>query len=191
MSEEQIGGKTLEINARTPNLGGGAAAPAAPDSGTASQRKTLRIVAAVAVAVAALIVWRAFFAGPRIPASIVALSGRIEGDDSAVSPKTTGRILEVRYREGDLVNQGDTIAVLDDEQVRAREDQARAALVASEAKLRSARDQIAVLQEQLHQNQLQTGQSKTDAAGRVRQAESDLAAAEADLAAQEASYQIA
>jgi len=191
MSEEQIGGKTLEINARTPNLGGGVAAPAAPDSGPAAQRKTLRIVAAVAVAVVALIVWRAFFAGPRIPASIVALSGRIEGDDSAVSPKTTGRILEVRYREGDLVNQGDTIAVLDDEQVRAREDQARAALVASEAKLRSARDQIAVLQEQLHQNQLQTGQSKTDAAGRVRQAESDLAAAEADLAAQEASYQIA
>jgi len=33
----------------------------------------------------------------------VALSGRIEGDDSAVAPKATGRILEVRFREGDSV----------------------------------------------------------------------------------------
>ena len=187
MNEQLTTAKTPETKANTPNFGGASA----PSSGPASQRKTVRIVAAIVLAVVALIVWRAFFAGARIPASIVALSGRIEGDDSAVAAKTTGRILEVRFREGDMVNQGDTIAILDDEQVRAREDQARDALVASEAKLKSAQDEIAVLREQLHQNQLQTDQSKMDAAGRVRQAESDLAAAEADLAQQEASYQIA
>ena len=122
---------------------------------------------------------------------MVALSGRIEGDDSAVAPKTTGRILEVRFREGDSVKAGETIAVLDDEQVFARADQARAAVTVAEARLRSSRDQVAVLQEQLQQNDLQTEQSKVDASGRVRQAEADVAAAESDLANQEAAFQIA
>jgi HlyD family secretion protein len=119
------------------------------------------------------------------------LSGRVEGDDSAIAPKTTGRILELRVREGDTVKAGDIIAILDDEQVRARENQARAVLTEAEAKEKSASDQIGVLREQMNQNQLQADQSKVDAAGRVRQAEADLAGAEADLAQQQAAYQIA
>ena len=119
------------------------------------------------------------------------MSGRIEGDDSAVAPKTTGRILEIRVREGDTVKAGDTIAVLDDAQLRAREDQARAALAGAEARAKSANDQIAVYEQQLQQNELQTEQAKVDAAGRVRQAEADVAAAESDLAQQEASLRLA
>jgi len=160
-----------------------------------AQRPRHRIIATAAIvavlASGAYVVWRLFFAKPKLPASIVALSGRIEGDDSAVSPKATGRILEVRFREGDSVKAGDTIAVLSNDQVRAREEQARAAVSIAEARGQSARDQIAVLEQQLQQNQLQAAQSKVDAEGRVRQAESDLAAAEADLAQQEAAYQIA
>ena len=143
------------------------------------------------VGVGGYFVWNNFVALPKIPRSVVALSGRIEGDDSAVAPKTAGRILEIRFREGDSVKAGDTIAVLDDAQVFAREEQARAAVTVAEARTKSARDQIAVLQEQLQQNDLQTEQSKVDASGRVRQAEADVAAAEADLASQEASFQIA
>ena len=148
------------------------------------------MVAAILV-VAGIFIWREFFAAPKIPDSIVVLSGRVEGDDSAIAPKTTGRILELRVREGDAVKAGDIIAILDDEQVRARENQARAVLTEAEAKERSASDQIAVLREQMSQNQLQTEQSRIDAGGRVRQAEADLAAAEADLAQQQAAYQIA
>ena len=140
---------------------------------------------------AAFLIWKIFFAAPAIPDSIVVVSGRIEGDDSAVASKTTGRILEVRVREGDTVNAGDTIAILDDEQIRAREDQARATLVEAEAKGRAAQEQIAVLQEQMEQSQLQVGQSKLDAEGHVRQAEADLATAQSELAQQEAAYQIA
>ncbi len=131
------------------------------------------------------------FAGPAVPDNVVALSGRIEGDDSAVASKTTGRLLEIRVREGDEVKAGDIIAILDDEQIRARQDQAQAALKVAEAKTASARDQVAVLQEQLKQNDLTTAQSKEDAQGRVRQAEADLTAAESDLAQQEASYKLA
>jgi len=136
-------------------------------------------------------VWKLFFSRPSLPENIVALSGRIEGDDSAVSPKTSGHILEIRVREGDLVKAGDTIAVLDDQQVRAREDQARAAVIQSEAQLRSAQDQIAVLDQQLMQTRLQSGQATTDAEGRVNQAQAELAGAKAELAQQRASLQLA
>jgi HlyD family secretion protein len=94
-------------------------------------------------------------------------------------------------REGDTVNAGDVIAIQDDQQLRARQDQAQSALTAARASTLSARAQIAILQEQLKQNQLFTEQSKVDSQGRVRQGEADLAAAEADLAQQEASYQLA
>jgi HlyD family secretion protein len=157
----------------------------------ASPRRRIVIIGAVALVVVGILIWRVFFATPRLPESIVAVSGRIEGDDSAVASKTTGRILEVRVREGDVVNAGDTIATLDDEQIRARENQARATLLEAEAKAKGADEQIAVLQQQLEQSQLQVGQSKLDTEGRVRQAEAELATAQSDLAQQEAAYQIA
>jgi len=154
-------------------------------------RRLAVLILLIAVAVAAFFIWKIFFSGPRAPDSVISLSGRIEGDDSAVAPKTSGRILEIRFREGDSVKDGDTIATLDDQQIRAREEQARAELSQADAKLRWAQDQILVLQEQLRQSQLQTEQAKVDSEGRVRQAEADLAGAEAELARQEASYQLA
>ena len=154
------------------------------------RRLILMIVAGVVLIGAGILIWEIFFA-PRIPASIVPVSGRIEGDDSAVASKTTGRILELRVREGDSVNAGDTIATLDDAQVRAREDQARDALSEAEAKGAAAEEQIAVLEEQLQQSRLQVGQSKLDTAGHVGQAEADLATAQSELAQQQAAYQIA
>lgn len=108
-----------------------------------------------------------------------------------MAPKTSGKILEITVREGDAVTAGQVIARLDDAQVHAREDQARAALVDARDKSQAARDQIAVLQEQLHQNELQTGQSDMDAEGRVRQAQADLTSAEADLRQQEAALRLA
>jgi HlyD family secretion protein len=141
--------------------------------------------------VAAFFIWRGFFANPKVPENIVTVSGRIEGDDSAVAPKTAGRIVEIRVREGDTVKAGDVIALLDDAQIRAREEQAKAAVDAAESRVRTANDQIAVYQQQLQQNDLQTEQSKVDAGGRVKQAEAEVAAAESELAQQEAALKIA
>jgi HlyD family secretion protein len=155
------------------------------------RRLILTIVAGVVLIGAAILIWRVFFGAPAVPASIVAVSGRIEGDDSAVASKTTGRILEVRVREGDTVNAGDTIAILDDAQIRAREDQARDTLSEAVAKGAAAQEQIAVLQEQLLQSRMQVGQSRLDTEGHVGQAEANLATAQAELAQQQAAYQIA
>ena len=154
-------------------------------------RRRVVVFALIAVvAVAAVVAWRTYFSVP-VSNDVIALSGRIEGDVSMIAPKSGGRIKEIRVGEGDIVKAGDTIAVLDDEQVRAREEQARAALGQAEARANSARDQVAVLQERLVQAQLGAEQSKVDASGRVSQADADLAAAEAQLAQQEASYQLA
>jgi HlyD family secretion protein len=168
----------------------GQAAPAAPDVKT-SRAPIKRILIVLGVVILGFAIWEIFFAVPRIPDSIVVLSGRIEGDDSAVAPKTSGKILEVTVREGDTVTAGQVIARLDDAQVRAKEDQAKAALTNAQVNLQTARDQIGVLQEQLRQNQLQAGQSMTDAAGRVQQAQADLTVAEANLAQQQAALRLA
>jgi HlyD family secretion protein len=163
-----------------------------PEENKAPRSRIVRIVLIAGIVIAAaFIIWKIFFAAPSLPASIIALSGRIEGDDSAVAPKTSGKILEVTVREGDTVTAGQVIARLDDAQVRAREDSARAALANAQAKMQGARDQIAVLQDQLRQNELQTGQSTMDAEGRVRQAEADLTAAQADLVQQQAALRLA
>ena len=104
-----------------------------PDAPPPKKSVLPRILIALLILLVGFGVWKLFFSHPALPASIVALSGRIEGDDSALSAKTSGRILEVRFREGDTVKAGETIAVLDDQQVREREDQARAAVAQSEA----------------------------------------------------------
>jgi HlyD family secretion protein len=157
----------------------------------AGRARTVIILIVLLLAVGAITVWRVVLAKPSGPANTIVLSGRIEGDDSAVSSKAMGRLLESKVREGDEVKAGDVIAVLDDQQLRDRVSQAQATVAQSEARLQSARKQIAILEDQLHQNSVETGQSKVDANGRVSQAQGDLAAAEADLAQQEAAYKLA
>src|ERR1022692_3736426 len=125
-----------------------------------ARRIIVPLVVVLILAAVGFGVWRLFFYVPPLPANIVPLSGRIEGDDSAVSPKTSGRILEIRVREGDRVSTGDIIAVLDDEQLRARIEQAQAEVQQAQAKARSTRDQIAVLNEQLRQEEANVAQQE-------------------------------
>lgn len=147
------------------------------------------IVAVVVAAAAGLFLWRS----NRAPSAegVIPLSGRIEADEATVSPQLPGRILELRVAEGDNVKTGDIIAILADDQVAAREEQVRAALVQAEARARAALQQVSVLDEQVRQAQLNAEQSKGDAGGRVRQAEADLAGAQAQLAQQQAAYELA
>jgi len=145
----------------------------------------------VVLGVAVFLIWRLFFASSGAPENVITLSGRIEGDPATVAAKLSGRILEIRVREGDAVKAGDVIAVLDDEQIHAREDQARASVTDAEARAEAARAQIAVLQEQLRQSELLTEQARVDAQGRVRQAENEVVVAEAELARQEAAHRLA
>ena len=139
-------------------------------------------------ALGGLALWHFVLRAPALPPGVIGVSGRIEGDDSAVAAKTMGRIREITVREGDRVEAAQVIAILDDQQNRAREQQAEAAVRQAAARERLARHQIVVLNELLRQNELGVEQARLDAQGRVSEAEGRLAAAEAQLAQAEASY---
>lgn len=162
------------------------------DGGAPTRARAKKLVRAVllatALAGAGFLVWRYVFSGPAVPANVIAVSGRIEGDDAVVASKTAGRVREISVREGDEVKAGQLIAVLDDEQVRAREEQADGAVRQAEARARGAEQQIAVLESELEQSRLGVDQARLDAEGRVRQAEAQVAAAEAQLAQAEAEH---
>lgn len=142
------------------------------------------VLAGIIIAAAALLIWRVFFSAPPLPDNLVALSGRIEGDDSAIATKQAGRINDIRVREGDRVAKGSIIATLDDAQ-------ARAALNDARAKWQAAGVQIAVLQAQLRRAQLSGEQATVDVEGRISQANGELAAAQAQVSQAGAAYRLA
>ncbi|MHB8432687.1 MAG: HlyD family secretion protein [Candidatus Tyrphobacter sp.] len=128
-------------------------------------RRVLGLLAVAAIVLAVIVAWR-LLSGGGSPSNVITLSGRIEGDDSALAPNIGGRVAEVRVREGDSVSTGQVIVVIDGAQVRAREAQARAATAAAAARVGAAQEQVAVLGAQ-------------------------VAAADADLAQSRASYRLA
>ena len=61
------------------------------------------------------------------------IQGQVEVTEYRVSSKVPGRILELRVKEGDYVKAGDTLAILDAPEVRAKMEQARGAESAAAA----------------------------------------------------------
>ena len=55
------------------------------------------------------------------------IQGEVEVGEYRVSSKVPGRILEIRVKEGDFVKAGDTLAILDAPDLRAKMEQARSA----------------------------------------------------------------
>lgn len=113
----------------------------------------------MAVAVALFFVWKALFA-TRPTANVIPVSGRIEGDDSALASTIGGRVITVTVREGATVRKGDVIARLEEPQIGARVTQARASVLAARAHVQAAQDQIAVLDTQVAAAQANLAQSR-------------------------------
>ena len=61
------------------------------------------------------------------------MQGQVEVSEYRVSSKVPGRILEIRVKEGDYVKVGDTLAILDAPEVRAKMEQAQSAQSAAAA----------------------------------------------------------
>ena len=89
---------------------------------------------AVAVIVVALIGFFALGRGPEL------IQGQVEVSEYHVSSKVPGRILELRVKEGDFVKVGDTLAILDAPEVRAKMEQAQSAENAAAAQEEMARN---------------------------------------------------
>src|SRR5437016_12769498 len=155
-----------------------------PQKKLSSAIRIFLILAIIAIAI--FLLWWFFIRQPPIPHNIIQLSGRIEGDDSTVAAKNSGRIREIRVREGDTVKAGDVIAILDEEQAAAREEQARSAAQGAETRVTRSQEQIAVLQAQVKQARITTEQDRLDDQGRVTQDGALRPRAEANTAQEQA-----
>ena len=95
-----------------------------------SQHNNILLAIAGFVAVIIIVALIGFLALGRDPNVI---QGQVEVTEYRVSSKVPGRILEFRVSEGDYVKAGDTLAILDAPEVRAKMEQARSAESAAAA----------------------------------------------------------
>ena len=95
-----------------------------------SQHKNILIAVAGFVAVVIIVAVIGILALDRDPDII---QGQVEVSEYRVSSKVPGRILEIRVKEGDFVKAGDTLAIIDAPEVRAKMEQARGAEAAASA----------------------------------------------------------
>jgi len=89
-----------------------------------SQHNNILLAIAGFVAVVIIVAVIGFLAFDRDPDLI---QGQVEVTEYRVSSKVPGRILELRVKEGDYVKAGDTLAILDAPEVRAKMEQAQSA----------------------------------------------------------------
>lgn len=88
------------------------------------QHKNIIITAACTTLVVAVV---AVIGAMSIKQEPETIQGQVEVSEYRVSSKVPGRILEIRVKEGDFVNVGDTLAILDAPEVRAKMTQAQSA----------------------------------------------------------------
>ena len=89
-----------------------------------SQHNNILLAVAGFIAVVIIVAIIGFLALDRDPDII---QGQVEVTEYRVSSKVPGRILELRVSEGDYVKAGDTLAIIDAPEVRAKMEQARSA----------------------------------------------------------------
>ena len=112
-----------------------------------------------------------FFAFTRDPEVI---QGQIEVSEYRVSSKVPGRVLEIRVKEGDYVKVGDTLAILDAPEVRAKMEQARSAENAA-----SAQDEMSYQRVQrLFDEGVMSAQKRDEAYAQYKALEAQYKAAE-------------
>ncbi|MEH2347230.1 MAG: HlyD family efflux transporter periplasmic adaptor subunit [Nostoc sp.] len=127
----------------------------------------------------------------QVPANVLKVSGRIEGYETDIGVKRSGRIVAIAVREGAAVNKGEELIQLDDTNNQILQEQLRGAeaMVASAqsdeqqaisdaTQVESAIDEI---DSQIREAKLNFHQSQGDTEGRIQQAKSNVAAAKAQL----------
>ena len=94
-----------------------------------SKLNNLLIIALVLVSVMALVILVGIF----LPKPQEVLQGQAETSDYRVSSKVPSRVKELRVQPGDKVKAGDTLAIMDSPEVKAKMQQAEAAEAAAKA----------------------------------------------------------
>ena len=121
----------------------------------ASLQRNLAI-AAILILVAAVVGYVKWPNGSTLPDGFASGNGRIEATEVDVSTKLAGRLAEVRVREGDMVDNGATLALLDARTLQAQLKAAQAELLRAtqdkayaEALVTQRRSELTLAQKQL------------------------------------------
>jgi HlyD family secretion protein len=107
------------------------------------RKVSISIVLIALFAVLGFAVWTVFFKPSGLPPEGFARgNGRIEADLIDISPRLAGRVAEIRVREGDRVQRGDVLAVMDTTEINSQLTRAQAAVASAEAAVGVAAAQV-------------------------------------------------
>ena len=126
------------------------------------------VVTLVIVAIVALIWW--FSPSNGLPDGIVGGNGRVEATEIDIAAKIPGRVQDIAVREGDFVKEGQVLARIDADSLKAQKAEAEATLQAALSAIATARTQVA-----------QRQSDRAAALAVVRQREAELSAAQKRL----------
>ncbi|WP_206441568.1 HlyD family secretion protein [Amphritea opalescens] len=105
------------------------------------KRVIIGVVLLLAVA-ASWLLWQ-YFQAPTLPADLASGNGRIEAVQVDISTKIAGRVESISAQEGDLVQPGQTVAMIDTAQLRAQRLRADAQIASAESQVAAAEASIA------------------------------------------------
>lgn len=101
-------------------------------------RKTVLLLAAAAFSVVAVLTWIIFRGPTDPPEGFAKTNGRVEAERIDIATKFAGRLKEVLVKEGDLVKEGQVLAVLDTAEIEAQLREAEASKQQAEKQLDQA-----------------------------------------------------
>jgi len=108
-------------------------------------QQTVGVLLVILLAGTAVFAWWFWGRQKPLPEGLIQANGRIEGDHYTVASKVAGRIVRLMAHEGDWVEKCQVLLTLDDVQIRARVEQAQAAVEVLEAQLKAAQTDLATL----------------------------------------------
>jgi HlyD family secretion protein len=117
---------------------------------------------------------------------LISLSGRIEGYETDVSTKGSGRVEVVTVREGATVTEGQVLVRLDDDELQSELAAAESQVEAAKQREAAARLQISVVESQLADARLNLQQSQGDTTGQIAESDALVATAQATLTQEQA-----
>lgn len=159
-------------------------------------KKPIPLILGLLVVVIGGITYAVWLQQKQSAANILQVSGRIEGYETNIGVKRSGRIESVAVREGAFVKQGQKLVRLDNsndqllaEQLRGAQARLRSAQSDAQqaiSDVNSAQSDIDQVNSQINEAKFNLQQSRGDTQGRIGQAKSNVAGSKAQLAQAEA-----